>query len=44
MCVMSTQSIKMPQKTMTSLHQASFGNMVHGLNAVLPVGQVSEIS
>lgn len=41
-CGTSTQSVKMSQRTTTSLHQVSSGNMVHGLNAVLHVEQVKE--
>lgn len=41
---MSTQSIRIPQTTTTSLHQVSPGSLGHGLNAVLPVEQVGTLS
>lgn len=43
MCGTSTQSVKMFRRTTALLHVSS-GNMVHGLNAVLPVEQVKEIT
>lgn len=41
-CGTSTQSARISQRATTSLRQVSSGNMVHGLNAVLPVEQVRE--